>query len=240
MNPHPDDAHPEDMQPEDMQPEDMQPEDMQPADTAADAELRRLLADLDPMSAGVPVEPVTSPHARHRLEQIMQTVDPSSTPTVVPLSRRRGPRLILAAAASVAVLALGTTVAMNLGGDTASQPTTMALEAPGGDPTMIGMCMRLDAEALRPVPVALAGTVTSLSDKTVTLHVDRWYKGGDADEVTIALPPGDVSPALVPGVDFAQGKRFLVTATEGTVNGCGFSGPAEPELQKVFDEAFGG
>jgi hypothetical protein len=102
------------------------------------------------------------------------------------------------------------------------------------------MCMRLDAEALKPVPVALAGTVISLADKTVTLDVDRWYKGGDADRVTISLPPGDISPALIPGVDFVEGEKFLVAAFDNTVNGCGFSGPATPELTKLYDEAFAG
>lgn len=74
----------------------------------------------------------------------------------------------------------------------------------------------------------------------MALDVDRWYKGGNADQITIALPPGDISPALIPGVDFVQGKSFLVTAVEGTVVGCGFSGPAPPELTKICDEAFGG
>jgi hypothetical protein len=57
--------------------------------------------------------------------------------------------------------------------------------------------------------------------------------------VTIAQPDGQTSVAL-DGVSFEQGKRYLVAATEGTVNGCGFSGPATPELQKSYDEAFGG
>ena len=217
-----------------------------------DDELRRLIAALDPMSADTPVEPVTSPQARHRLEQIMQvnesgttepgTGEPAATETaVVPLARRRRARLVLAAAASVAVLGLGAVVAVNTGGSgsPAKAPTVMALSAPGGGPAM-GMCIRLDAETLKMAPVALAGTVTALDDRSVTLHVDHWYKGGDADEVTIAVPPGgDVSPALIPGVDFEQGKPFLITATDGTVNGCGFSGPAAPELQQVYDEAFG-
>lgn len=207
--------------------------------------LRRLLSDLDPMPARVPVEAVTSPQARQRLEQIMQTTDPSSTSNssnvVVPFARRRKPRLILAVAASVAVLGIGTTVAVNLdnGGTDEAEMTTMALTAPGGDAAMM-MCMRLDAEALRPVPVALAGTVTTLTDETVTLDVTHWYKGGTAERVTIARPPGDISPALIPGVEFEQGKAFLITATEGTVNGCGFSGPESPELKKVYDEAFPG
>lgn len=217
-----------------------------------DDELRRLLSDLDPMSARVPVEPVDSPQARHRLEQIMSSTENRNTDNqntespntdVVSLDARRRSRLLLTVAASVAVLGVGSVVAVTLGGDgagTVDDPVTaLALTAPGGDP-MTAMCMAFDVEALRQAPMALAGTVTKIEDRTVTLDVDRWYKGGDADVVTIALPPGDVSPALVPGVDFVQGGKFLVTAYENTVNGCGFSGPATAELTKSYDEAFAG
>jgi hypothetical protein len=45
--------------------------------------------------------------------------------------------------------------------------------------------------------------------------------------------------ALEGGVEFADGQTYLVTATDGTVNGCGYSGLATPELQSAFDSAFG-
>ncbi len=88
------------------------------------------------------------------------------------------------------------------------------------------------------MPVALAGTVTEVQPEQVTVDVDRWYRGGDADVVTIAVQSGN-SVAL-DGVDFRQGERYLITATDGTVNGCGFSGPATPDLEQAFDQAFGG
>lgn len=202
-----------------------------------DDQLRRMLSDLDPMS-GVPVEPVTSPQARHRLEQIMQSTHTEPESNVVPLRRR--PRAILAAAASVAVLALGIGIGVSqVGGSSDPAPTTMALKAPGGDPMMMS-CLAFDPAALRTMQVAFGGTVTALDKSTVTIDVDRWFKGGDADRVTVALPPGDISPALIPGVDFVKGERFLVTAAEGTVNGCGFSGPATVDYEKSFNEAFGG
>jgi hypothetical protein len=100
--------------------------------------------------------------------------------------------------------------------------------------------------------MAFAGTVTAVSDRTVptlsdmtvTLRVDHWYKGGTADVVTLttltshALTP-TTSAGVEDGVEFVQGKRYLVTATNGTVNGCGFTGEATPELEKAFAEAFG-
>jgi hypothetical protein len=68
---------------------------------------------------------------------------------------------------------------------------------------------------------------------------DHWYKGGDADQITIAQPDPQSSVAL-DGVTFEQGKSFLLTVTNGTVNGCGFSGPATPQLQQSFKDAFAG
>lgn len=211
-----------------------------------DDELRRMLSDLDPMSARVPVEPVDSPQARHRLEQIMSTDQNTgpSEPTVVPMRPRRRGATILAAAASVAVVAFGIGTVANMTGDAGGSPatddhvSTVALTAPAGD--MMASCMFFDAAALRMVPMALSGTITSIEDKTVTIDVDRWYKGGDADRVTITRPPGDISPALIPGVDFVEGEQFYISAYDNTVNGCGFSGPATPEMKKVYDEAFPG
>ncbi|MGQ0630290.1 MAG: hypothetical protein ACT4P1_04560 [Sporichthyaceae bacterium] len=216
-----------------------------PESESADSEqlLRAMLAGLDPMSARVPLDSPTSPRARHLLEQIM-TSTPTTEPVVAKVSFLRRPRTFLAAAASVAVLALGTAVAVNAGGDgaplTPENASTLALSAPGGDPTVIMSCLMFDVAGLRMMPVAFGGTVTDLTPDQVTVDVDRWFKGGDADRVTIALPPGNVSPALIPGVDFVKGERFLITAAEGTVNGCGFSGPATADYEKSFTEAFPG
>ena len=100
-------------------------------------------------------------------------------------------------------------------------------------------CLRFDVAILRDMPVAFAGTVTKLTDETVTLDVDRWYTGGTADRVTVSVPDTQTSIAL-DGVQFVDGKRYLLTATNGTVNGCGFSGPVTPELDQAYAQAFGG
>jgi hypothetical protein len=99
-------------------------------------------------------------------------------------------------------------------------------------------CVQFDVQFLREMPVALAGTVTALHPGQVTLDVDRWYRGGSADRVTIAVQVNN--SAALDGVDFREGERYLLTATDGTVNGCGFSGPASAELESAFTEAFGG
>jgi hypothetical protein len=96
-----------------------------------------------------------------------------------------------------------------------------------------------DVAILRGMPVAFAGTVSDISADTVTLDVDRWYKGGSAGQVAVTVASGQSSAAL-DGVDFAVGKSYLVAAADGTVSGCGLSGPASPELESAYDEAFPG
>jgi hypothetical protein len=120
------------------------------------------------------------------------------------------------------------------GGDGA--PATLALSLPPAD--VAASCIQFDVRFLAEMPVALAGTVTTVEADRVTLDVDRWYRGGSADVVTIVVPL--TSSAALDGVDFSDGERYLVTATDGTVNGCGFSGPADAELERAFEEAFGG
>ena len=45
--------------------------------------------------------------------------------------------------------------------------------------------------------------------------------------------------ALIAGFDFVEGERYLITAAEGSVNFCGYSGPADPTLTAAFEDAFG-
>ena len=100
----------------------------------------------------------------------------------------------------------------------------------------MGSCLPFSVDILKAVPVAFGGTVTQASAGTVQIAVDHWYHGGSADVVTIATPPANTS---VGTVDFAQGKRYLVTATNGVINSCGLTGEATPDLVKAFDQAFG-
>ena len=72
----------------------------------------------------------------------------------------------------------------------------------------------------------------------ITLDVERWYTGGEGDTVQITAPDG--LEALIGGIDFVDGETYLVIATDGTVNYCGYSGPATPDLQSVYDAAFPG
>jgi hypothetical protein len=203
-------------------------------------DLRARLTRIDPAAAG-PVDPVTSPRASELLERTMQTLEP--LPAVRDLTRPprwRRPALVAAAAVAAVGIALSATqLSSDEDSPAITAPTTVALTAPaGGDGTTISSCLMFDVAVLRGMPVALAGTVVAQDADSVTLRVDRWYKGDSADQVRVATPEGSTSVAL-DGVAFEQGKRYLLTATDGTVNGCGFSGPATPELERSYAEAFG-
>ncbi|MBK5307577.1 MAG: hypothetical protein JJD92_12880 [Frankiaceae bacterium] len=210
--------------------------------TADDTELRARLARLDPAGPGTAVEPVDGPRVATELERVMQTdlTTDDLSRTNAPAGRRR-PWLIGAAAAAVAGVALGAAFLLGGGDDatTTDKPTTtLALNAPaaaGG--TTMQSCIMFDVNFLREMPVAFGGTVTDVQPDKVTVDVDHWYKGGTADVVTVAVLDG--STVALDGVEFTAGQKYLITATDGTVNTCGFSGPATPELTKSFDEAFG-
>lgn len=199
-------------------------------------DLRVRLARLDP--APPTLDLVESPRAPELLERIMAT--PVLTPTgpsATPPARRRA---VLAWAAAAAVLAAGAaTTGIALRGDrpSAAAPTTLALTLPGSN--VMTSCIRFDVSILKGMSPAFAGTVTAVDDTQVTLDVDHWYTGGDADTVTLAVAPGETSAAL-DGIAFESGKRYLVTAAEGNVNGCGYTGLATPDLEASFAEAFPG
>ena len=89
------------------------------------------------------------------------------------------------------------------------------------------------------MPVAFAGIAVEVSAESVTIE------GRPAG--TPAVPPtGSGSESLpqtsmsLDGVQFIEGQRYLLTATDETVSGGGFSGPATPGLEQTFAEAFGG
>ena len=154
-----------------------------------------------------------------------------------PLSRPRLWVTATAAAATFAVLG-GGAYAYLVGRDPASTPdsvgTVLALPADSG--TSMGSCAPFDVEPLRDVPLAFAGSATEVGAESVTLDVDHWYKGGNAD--VVRLTNYDLSTVSLDGLTFEPGDRYLITATGGTVNLCGFSGPWNRELADAFAEAF--
>lgn len=159
-----------------------------------------------------------------------------STQTVEKKESSASPNRWLPAAAALVVVA-GVAAALGLGGGaptTAAEP--LALSAGVDDPMM--MCIQFSVEELARMPLAFEGTVTSVDGATVELEVTNWFKGGDAERVVIEAPTG--MEALIGGIPFDVGGDYLITAYDGTVNYCGFSGPATPDLRASFQAAFGG
>jgi hypothetical protein len=202
-----------------------------------DDDLRARLRRLDP-AGDQPVDPVSSPRAAASVERAMQTLEPPATSSR-PSRPSRRTRLLAAAAGMGAAAAVTAGVLLTGGGEEprpADAPTTLVLDLPAAD--TMASCAIFDIAMLAEMSPAFAGTVVEADGDSVLLEVDRWYAGGDADRVELAARGGD-AVALGYGVDFAQGERYLVTASQGTVNGCGYSGPATPEFERSFEEAFG-
>jgi hypothetical protein len=191
-------------------------------------ELRNEIRRLDPMPPGVPIEPPSPDH----LEDIMATAPTDTTPRN-PLRNR------WYAAAGIAAVALGLAVAVpNLtGNDPAPSASGTPLVLSLGEGDGLASCLPFDVAILADMPLAFEGTVTAVDGEQVTLTVDRWFTGGDAATVELTAPAG--MQALIGGIDFMDGGTYLVTATEGVVNYCGYTGPATPEYRAAFEEAFG-
>ena len=149
--------------------------------------------------------------------------------------RWRRPAALVAAAAAVLAIGVGAVVASGGGSTPAKHKTSLALKAPAAVRPGMNACIRFTVDILKQAPVAFAGTVTSATADSVTLDVDRWYKGGTAATVTVTAP---VANTAIDGIELVQGKHYLISATDGTVHTCGYSGEATPDLQAAYDQAF--
>lgn len=193
-----------------------------------DRELRNRIQRSDPAGSSVETRSVSDESVRRMLENIVE--QPITRPTNG--SGNRGARLVLSIAA-VAALAFG---AFAVFGNLSPAGPSLALSL--GESNAMSSCIQISADIMRDMPLAFAGTVTAVDGDNVTIDVDEWFKGGDAAVVELSAPQG--MQALIGGIDFEVGGEYLITASEGTVNYCGFSGPATPELRAVFNEAFPG
>jgi hypothetical protein len=190
-------------------------------------ELRDRLAASNPSPPNQPVDPIGSDRARALMEDIMST-----TITKEPQVKPKRPRFLAlaAAAASLAVVS-----ALALFGGLAASSEPLQLTATPGDP--MAMCLAFDVATLRGMSPAFGGTVTAVTGDVATLEVNRWYAGGDAETVQIQFTPG--MEALIGTPSFEVGQQYLITATDGVVNSCGYSGLATPEYEAAWAEAFG-
>ena len=79
----------------------------------------------------------------------------------------------------------------------------------------------------------------SVGGGLVTLRPTRFYAGEETDLVTVESPSEDMA-ALLSAVQFEEGKRYLVSATDGRVTLCGFSAEYSDSLAAVYATAFPG
>jgi hypothetical protein len=162
-----------------------------------------------------------------------------STPTQEQTDSESGRRtwMIPVAAAAALVLAIAGGIAFTGGDDNPPVATGETLELNAGEEDLMAMCIAFSPEELEKVAeIAFEGTVTAVDGDTVTLTVANWYRGDEAEIVVLNAPQG--MEALIGGIPFEIGGQYLITAADGNVNYCGFSGPSTPELRAAFDEAF--
>ena len=198
-------------------------------------ELRDRLAGIDP-ARDVATEPSTTVSSRTRLERIMQTDPNTTTATKGMVEEKRPWRWIAAAAAAVLVVAGGVVLAGDGDGDESPVASGPPVELSLGASDTMASCLPVDADLLAEMPMAFAGTATEVAGETVTLEVEQWYVGGDASTVILRSQAG--MEALIDGFAFEEGADYLVSASDGSVNFCGFSGPATDELRALYDSAF--
>ncbi len=204
-------------------------------------ELRNRLRRLDPMGPGVETRSVQQ--AREMMEAVMSTQTPQTTRRSEGAARRFRPAGATTSGSSIAVsrplvpilagLVAVTIAAFALLGGGA--PAPLALSAGESDPALAS-CMAFSPEILAGMDVALEGIVTDIEGDVLTLDVVTWYTGGEADQVTITAPLG--MEALILGISFEVGGDYLVSATDGVVNYCGYTDVATPQLREAFESAF--
>lgn len=211
----------------------------------SDDRLRARLSAADPASSLGPADP-------DGVARLLEDVMSHDTDTLIPETRQTGTHgrspltWLVAAAAALVIAGVGVYTFAGSPDDAAAPPIA---DGAGGDEVVItqlrapaadsGRCMVPTAEILAQQQLAFAGTVDEITDGTVVLTPTAFYAGDEADRVEVAAPAASMT-ALIGAVDFEVGGSYLVSATGGQVSVCGFSGPATPQLEKLYVAAFGG
>jgi len=204
----------------------------------SDDELYDRLRAADPAASLPPADPT---RVARLLEDVMSTE--LTTENRETGTRDRSPLTwLVAAAAAVIIAGVGLFAVLGHDDDPAApptatdDPTVTELSAPGSA-AYAAKCMVPNAQIISQQDVALEGTVTSIAGGVVTLTVDEWYAGDPTDLVEVQAPDEELQQ-LIGAVDFEEGGRYLVSATDGQVTVCGFSAPYSEDLAALYQQAF--
>jgi hypothetical protein len=216
-----------------------------------DDRLRALLRSGDPADALPPADPAA---LKGLLEDVMSAdleIRPAG-PEAEPRRRTRATWLV--AAAAVAVIAAGGAFAVvgltgdDAGAPQADQPSASSPASGLGTPVAgktteltAGTAARCVGEPtaalLSQYDQAFQGTVTAIDGDTVTLQTADVFNGEVGETVHVSAPRAGFDQ-LLNQVQFKVGGTYLVSAYQGSVSLCGFSGPATGDLHSLYEKAF--
>jgi hypothetical protein len=215
--------------------------------TDDDEQLRDQLRALDPAASLPPAEPAW---VARLLEDTMSDDLDYDIPETRATGVHERSRLTWLVAAAAVILIAGVSAfvlvqrgadedvpAAGPGGEPADPTTVTSLSAPPDAGT--AKCAVPTADILAQQGLAFDGVVDDISDGTVTLTPTMFYAGDPTDIVRVEAPPAELEGLLL-FVDFQVGQRYLVSAADGQVSLCGYSGAWTPELEQLYVEAFPG
>lgn len=202
-----------------------------------DRNLQSRLSAADPASALPPTDP-------ERVARLLEAAM-ADTETRLPTTesretgtRDRSPLTWLVAAAAVVLIAGAGFFAATQRGGNPAPPAAQATVTRLGVSPATGRCIVATTTLLQAQTVAFRGTVTTLSDGSVTFSVKDWFKGGPTDLAKVVAP----APMMRPLFQFGElkvGGDYVVSAYHGHVSPC-LTGPVTGQLGSVYHQAFGG
>jgi hypothetical protein len=187
-----------------------------------DDELRARLRHADPAAS---LEPASPDQVAHLVEEAMS---------------RKTRTWALPVAAALVLIAGGTAWAVTR--PDAPSPAIQPVPATVVALTVTGVqakCVEPKAaELAKSADFAFEGTVQKIENGRVTLTASRVFRGEPTTEVEVSQEDGSSEQMLGSG-RFETGESYLVSAADGNVIICGYSGEADsPGLRELFEAAF--
>jgi len=134
------------------------------------------------------------------------------------------------------VLVLGSNFGGLIPGGGTTDPSSGASADPGAAGGGVASCLVYDPASLPMMDVVFDGTVSAVEGDQVTFDVNEGWKGADGS-ITLMAP--DENVALTgPVPDFEVGSRYLVSASGGTINACGYTLDYDADTAAEWAAAF--